>query len=50
VAVLGRKSSQDAFLRVVQAYAEARGSSQDPYVFVGSSLGADAFGVREVKY
>ncbi len=43
VAVLGLKSAKDAFQRIVNRYAEARGGV--PYVFEGSSMGADKFGV-----
>jgi hypothetical protein len=32
---------------VVDAYAQKRGLAEKPYVFVGSSLGADAFGIHE---
>jgi L-arabinokinase len=44
VAILGRKDAHDAFHRVVQLYATIRG--QEPYVFEGSSVGADGFGVH----
>jgi galactokinase len=44
VAVLGRSDAKPSFERVVRRYAEARGSS--PYIFEGSSPGADRFGVR----
>jgi L-arabinokinase len=47
VAVLGAKDSEAAFHRVVQRYAEARGS--EPYVFEGSSAGADRFGIRVLE-
>jgi galactokinase len=43
VAILGRREARDAFDRVVQRYAQMRG--MDPYVFDGSSMGADRFGV-----
>jgi len=43
VAILGRRDAREAFDRVVQRYAEARGVA--PYVFDGSSMGADRFGV-----
>jgi galactokinase len=43
VAVLARKDSEEAFRRVVRRYAEIR--QKDPYVFDGSSMGADRFGV-----
>lgn len=46
VVVLGRKSARDAFCRVVARYAAARGF--EPYVFEGSSQGADRFGVRVI--
>jgi L-arabinokinase len=44
VAVLGRPNARAAFDRVVSRYAEARGLT--PYVFDGSSPGADRFGVK----
>ncbi len=44
VAVLGREDASDALQRVVDRYAEARGI--EPYVFDGSSMGADRFGVK----
>jgi len=44
VAVLGRADARPAFDRVVQRYAKARGMT--PYVFDGSSPGADRFGVE----
>lgn len=47
VAMLGAKDSEAAFHRVVQRYAEARGF--DPYVFEGSSMGADRFGTRVLE-
>lgn len=47
VAVLGRRDARAAFDRVVQRYAEARGAT--PYVFEGSSPGADKFGVRVLE-
>ena len=47
VAVLGAGDGEAAFRRVVQRYAEARGF--DPYVFEGSSMGADRFGTRVVE-
>ncbi len=43
VAVLGRRESEEAFRRAVRRYAEAR--SFEPYVFEGSSMGADRFGI-----
>ena len=43
VAILGRRDARAAFDRVVERYAEARGVA--PYVFDGSSMGADRFGV-----
>jgi galactokinase len=46
VAVLCRKGSDEAFARVVQRYAAYSGVT--PYVFEGSSPGADRFGVREL--
>jgi galactokinase len=47
VAVLGKTSAADAFRQVVERYAEAR--SCTPYVFEGSSGGADVFGVHVVE-
>jgi L-arabinokinase len=44
VAVLGAKGADEAFRRVVAKYARAR--SCEPYVFQGSSIGADRFGLR----
>jgi len=43
VAVLGRQDAGPAFQRVVERYAQARGFP--PYVFRGSSPGADRFGI-----
>jgi L-arabinokinase len=43
VAVLGQRDAQEAFQKVVHTYAEAR--HLEPYVFDGSSMGADRFGV-----
>ncbi len=43
VAVLGLKAARPAFDRVVNRYAEARGF--EPYVFEGSSMGADRYGL-----
>jgi galactokinase len=47
VAVLGRSEARPAFDRVVQRYAKERGFQ--PFVFEGSSPGADRFGVRLQK-
>jgi len=47
VAVLGAKGADAAFRRVVAKYAQARNS--EPYVFEGSSMGADRFGVRVLQ-
>jgi galactokinase len=44
VAVLGRRDAGEAFEHVVRRYAEFTGCM--PYVFEGSSEGADRFGVR----
>lgn len=46
VAVLGPEDGDAAFRRVAAKYAEGRGFQ--PYVFEGSSMGADRFGVRVV--
>jgi len=43
VAVLGRSDAADAFLRVVEHFSGLRGRA--PYVFEGSSMGADRFGI-----
>ncbi len=43
VAVLGRRDALPAFHEVVKRYGELRGI--EPYVFEGSSMGADRFGV-----
>ncbi|MHB8519497.1 MAG: galactokinase [Limisphaerales bacterium] len=43
VAVLGRKDARAAFDRVLNRFGEARGLT--PYVFEGSSMGADRYGV-----
>lgn len=47
VAVLGLKSAEAAFQRIVDRYAALRGFT--PYVFEGSSMGADRFGVITVE-
>ncbi len=44
VAILGRRDARASLDRIVARYREARG--YDPYVFEGSSIGADRFGVR----
>ncbi len=43
VAVLGRKDGQQSFQKVLQHFTEIR--HIEPYVFDGSSMGADRFGV-----
>ena len=43
VAILGHREARPAFDRVLQRYAEIR--RMEPYVFDGSSMGADRFGV-----
>jgi L-arabinokinase len=43
VAILGHKNAEEAFHRVVRRYGELR--QIEPYVFEGSSRGADRFGV-----
>lgn len=49
VAVLGLRSAEAVFKEaVVKAYARHRSLAQPPHVFVGSSPGADAFGVKEI--
>jgi L-arabinokinase len=47
VAVLGASDGQAAFQRVIERYAVARGC--EPYVFEGSSQGADRFGVYVIE-
>jgi galactokinase len=47
VAVLGAKGAEDSLRRVVKKYAQARGA--EPYVFDGSSMGADRFGIRVLE-
>ena len=47
VAVLGAKGAEEAFRRAVANYAQAR--SFEPYVFQGSSMGADRFGVHVLQ-
>lgn len=44
LAVLGHRDAQGAFRRVIRRYAKARGF--EPYIFQGSSTGADDFGVH----
>ena len=46
VAVLGHKNAHGSFERVVSRYAEEQGAR--PYVFEGSSQGADAFGIQVI--
>ncbi len=47
VAVLGSAQGKEAFQKVVAAYGELR--DFDPYVFEGSSIGADRFGIRTMQ-
>jgi galactokinase len=47
VAVLGSAAAAGAFEKVVSEY--ARLQSFSPYVFEGSSIGADRYGVRELR-
>ena len=47
VAVLGRVDAEDAFGRIVERYRRATGI--EAYVFRGSSIGADRFGVLELN-
>ena len=44
VAVLGSENAEEAFHGMVRKYAEIRG--WEPYVFEGSSMGADRFGIQ----
>jgi galactokinase len=46
VAVLGLRDAAAAFDRVVRRYAALRGA--EPYVFEGSSIGADRFGIQVI--
>ena len=46
VAVLGDKNARASLERVVNRYADGQGAT--PYVFEGSSQGADAFGIRVI--
>jgi len=46
VAVLGAEDAEESLRRVVRRYAETR--KCEPYVFEGSSMGADRFGVRVI--
>jgi galactokinase len=46
VAVLGSEDGEESLQRVVQKYAEIR--KYEPYVFKGSSIGADLFGVQVI--
>jgi galactokinase len=47
VAVLGAEGAEEAFRRVVNKYAEFH--DREPYVFEGSSMGADRFGIRVLE-
>ena len=47
VAVLGSSDGEPAFQRVVERYAAERGAT--PYVFEGSSQGADRFGIHTIE-
>jgi galactokinase len=47
VVVLGKKDAADALLRVVERFAVTQ--REAPYVFEGSSMGADRFGVLELE-
>lgn len=47
VAVLGAEDAEEAFRRVVRKYAEIKGC--EPYVFEGSSMGADRFGIQVLR-
>ncbi len=47
VAILGRADAEDALERIVEAYRAATGI--DAYVFRGSSMGADRFGIVVVE-
>ena len=47
VAVLGSRDAEECFHRVVNRYAEQQGTM--PYVFEGSSIGADKFGIQIIE-
>ena len=47
VAILGSDNAEEAFQRVVGKYANTWGSQ--PYIFEGSSMGADRFGIQVLK-
>ncbi|HLV87643.1 MAG TPA: galactokinase family protein [Candidatus Sulfotelmatobacter sp.] len=47
VAVLGSENAGEAFRRVLHKYAKLRGN--EPYVFEGSSMGADRFGLHVLR-
>jgi galactokinase len=47
VAVLGSAQAESAFQKVVSDYAELQ--SFQPYVFEGSSIGADRYGIHELQ-
>jgi galactokinase len=47
VAVLGAEGAEESLCRVVRNYARARG--HEPYVFEGSSMGADRFGIHVLE-
>jgi L-arabinokinase len=47
VAVLGSEDAAPAFQRVVDEYGQSR--SFQPYVFQGSSIGADRFGIHVLQ-
>jgi galactokinase len=47
VAVLGSANAESSFRRVVEQYGELR--SFKPYVFEGSSIGADRFGIQVLQ-
>jgi L-arabinokinase len=47
VAVLGSRDARESFERVVNRYAEQQGAV--PYIFEGSSPGADKFGIQTIE-
>jgi L-arabinokinase len=47
VAVLGRKDAAGSLRRVVERYSQMHGAA--PYVFEGSSMGADGFGILTLE-
>lgn len=47
--VLGLASAKEAFLEAVAEYAERRHLAEQPYVFSGTSNGADLFDSKNIS-